>query len=237
MVDVLPRFELLRRGGIDLATIDWFWINDPQSSFQRETLRVLDIPAEKVLASDHHPHIQADQLIVPSFPGYLGWLEPWALAFLRQQFLPIVDPQVPRYERIYISRSKAHHRRLLNESAVLDCLKAHNFVCIELESLTLVEQVALFAHAKIIVAPHGGGLTNLLFCSPGTTVIEFFAPNYIRHYYWVISQQLGLHHYFVQGETLNCMPIQQLMYPSPLMEDIWIDLQTLNIVLSRLGLQ
>lgn len=236
MVDVLPRFELLRRSGIDLATVDWFWINDPQSSFQRETLRILGIPVEKVLASDRHPHIQADQLIVPSFPGYLGWLEPWALAFLRQQFLAIADAQAPRYERIYISRSNAHHRRLLNESAVLDCLKAHGFVSVELESLTLAEQVALFVHAKIIIAPHGGGLTNLLFCTPGTTVVEFFAPSYIRHYYWVISQQLGLHHYFVQGEPLNCMPIQQLMYPSPLMEDIWIDLQALRAVLSRLGL-
>lgn len=237
MVDVLPRFELLRRGGIDLTEIDWFWINSPDAAFQQETLHRLGIPTEKILASDRHPQIQAEQLIVPSFAGHLGWLEPWALTFLRQQFLSLASPEIPHYERIYISRAHAHHRRLLNEGAVLDCLHALGFVSVELESLSLAEQIALFAHAKAIIAPHGGGLTNTIFCTPRTTIIEFFAPSYIRHYYWVISQHLGLHHYFIQGKEIACAPIQNLMYPSPLMEDIWVDLDALQAMLTHLHLK
>ncbi|MBF2048248.1 MAG: DUF563 domain-containing protein [Elainella sp. C42_A2020_010] len=239
MVDVLPRIELLQRGGVDLTDVDWFWLNQPQSQFQRETLQILGIPSTKVLASDRHPHIQAD-LIVPAFPGHLGWIEPWVLAFLRQTFLPIAAAMVPRqplHQRIYISRNKAHHRRLLNEAAVLDCLKPLGFVAVELESLSFFEQIALFAHAEVIIAPHGGGLTNTLFCQPGTCVVELFAPHYIRHYYWVISHQLGLRHWFIKGKEFICSPVHRLMYPSPLMDDIWLDLDALQAALRQIGLK
>ena len=49
MVDVLPRIELLRLSGRDLAEIDWFLVNSCQHQFQRESLRILGIPEEKVL--------------------------------------------------------------------------------------------------------------------------------------------------------------------------------------------
>jgi capsular polysaccharide biosynthesis protein len=34
---------------------------------------------------------------------------------------------------------------------------------------THIEQ---FAAAAVVIAPHGAGLANLVFCAPGTTVIE-----------------------------------------------------------------
>ena len=67
---------MLRLSGRDLAEIDWFLVNSCQHQFQRESLRILGIPEEKVLESDRSPHIQATELIVPSFAGYLGW-PPW----------------------------------------------------------------------------------------------------------------------------------------------------------------
>ena len=235
MVDILPRLELLRRSK-RLSQIDWFWINSPEAEFQQTTLRQLGIPPDKILAADRYPFIQADCLIAPAFPGHLGWVEPWALAFLRQQFLPLVSPKLPCCERIYISRRNAHHRRLLNEAAVLERLEPLGFRAVELETLTLAEQITLFARAKIIIAPHGGGLTNTIFCAPRTTVVELMAPSYIRQYYWTISHHLGLNHYFVTGVAPTCAPIHQLMYPSALVEDIWIDLNALENALKQIGL-
>ncbi len=239
MVDVLPRFELLRQSGIDLTTIDWFLVNSTNHSFQRETLNMLKIPAEKILASDQHPHIQAEQLIAPSFAGHLGWLEPWALQFLRQAFLaPILEQNAANREafpeRLYISRSDANHRCVLNETEVLAELTPLGFRTIALDSLSFQQQVALFAHAKVIVAPHGSGLTNLVFCSPATVVVELMSPHYIRHYYWVISRLLGLKHYFLLGEELPCALIRELMYQNPLVEDIWVDLDILKTMLKTL---
>ncbi|WP_139295225.1 glycosyltransferase family 61 protein, partial [Planktothrix tepida] len=87
---------------------------------------------------------------------------------------------------------------------ILEYLNQWGFVSIELETLTVQEQADLFSQAEVIIAPHGAGLTNLVFCQANTVVVELVSPHYIRPYYWLISQQLGLKHYSIQGEALGC---------------------------------
>jgi capsular polysaccharide biosynthesis protein len=237
MVDVLPRIELLRRSSRNLADIDWFLVNSCQHQFQRESLRILGIPAEKVLESDRLPHIQATELIVPSFAGYLGWPSRWAMDFLRREFLPAgIVPQSIYPKRIYISRNKARYRRVLNEDDVVEKLEGFGFVSILPESMSLEEQIAYFYHAEVIVTAHGSGLTNTIFCSPGTKIIELVSPHYISHYYWGISQYLKLEHYFLTGEAFECYPIRQLMYQNPLTEDILVNLSSLKRMVEVVGL-
>ncbi|WP_293062938.1 tetratricopeptide repeat protein [Okeania sp. SIO2B3] len=249
MVDILPRIEILRRNGINFEQIDWFLINSTKQPFQQETLRILGIPEDKIIESDRHPYIQAKKLIVPSFSGHLAWAERWVLEFHRQVFLnrsistvfkdgfkqkENKNNQVISYpERIYISRNKAKYRRVINEEKLIDLLSQYGFITIELETLSVVEQVALFANAKVIVSPHGSGLTNIMFCRPDTTVVELVSPNYIKHYYWAIAQQLGLKCYYLVGEEFSYYPIRQIMYPNSLTEDIIINLSKLEKILSQ----
>ena len=236
MVDVLPRIELLRRSGRDLAEIDWFLVNSCEHQFQRESLRILGIPEEKVLESDRLPHIQATELIVPSFAGYLGWPPGWAMDFLRREFLKGIIPSSSYPKRIYISRSKARYRRVLNEEDVVEVLEQFGFVSILPESMSLAEQIAHFYHAEVIVAAHGSGLTNTIFCRHGTKVIELVSPHYISHYYWGSSQYLQLEHYFLAGEAFECYPIRQLMYQNSLTEDILMNLSSLKRMIEVVGL-
>ena len=236
MVDVLPRIELLRRSGRDLAEIDWFLVNSCEHQFQRESLRILGIPEEKVLESDRLPHIQATELIVPSFAGYLGWPPGWAMDFLRREFLKGIIPSLSYPKRIYISRSKARYRRVLNEEDVVEVLEKFGFVSILPESISLAEQIAHFYHAEVIVAAHGSGLTNTIFCRQGTKVIELVSPHYISHYYWGSSQYLQLEHYFLAGEAFECYPIRQLMYQNSLTEDILMNLSSLKRMIEVVGL-
>jgi tetratricopeptide (TPR) repeat protein len=237
MVDILPRWEILRQGGIDVTQIDYYVINSLEQPFQRETLAALGIPESKIIQSDRFPHIQADTLIVPSFAGHLGWAEPWAIQFLRREFLPLISASdYPGSERIYISRANARYRRVLNEAEVIDFLKTLGFKIIQLESLSFAQQITTFARAKIIVAPHGSGLTNILFCRPGTQIVEWVSPHYVRPYYWQIGQQLKLQHYCLTAEVLACCPIRELIYPNPLTEDIWINLKQLEKMMSVAGI-
>ncbi len=237
MVDVLPRIELLRRSGRDLAEIDWFLVNSCQHDFQRESLRILEIPEEKVLESDRIPHLQATELIVPSFAGYLGWPSGWAIDFLRREFLKGILPSSSYPKRIYISRSKARYRRVLNEEDVVEVLAQSGFVSILPESMSLAEQIAHFYHSEVIVAAHGSGLTNTIFAQSGTKIIELVSPHYISHYYWGISQYLQLEHYFLAGEAFECYPIRQLMYQNSLTEDILVNLSSLKRMVEVVGLR
>ncbi|MEB3229928.1 MAG: hypothetical protein VKJ64_02890 [Leptolyngbyaceae bacterium] len=95
LMDVLPRLDLLRRGGWTWGDIDAFVVNSTQRAFQRETLALLGIPETKIIESDRHPHLQAAELIVPSFPGYFGWVPQTTLKFLRSHFLPPPTPSHP----------------------------------------------------------------------------------------------------------------------------------------------
>ena len=237
IIDLLPRIEILRRG-VNLAEIDWFVVNNDRQPFQQETLTALGIPENKIMASDRHPYIQAKELVVPSFASYLGWLQPWGLKFLRQVFL--TDKILSKSgfpERIYVSRDNARYRRVLNEAEVRETLEKVGFVTVTPESMSLENQIATFAHAKIIVAPHGSGLTNIVFCNLETKVIELFSPHYLRYYYWHISQLLGLEHYYLTGEAFSCYPIRQLMYESALTEDILVNLDSLNQMLKVVGIK
>ncbi|MGC9525060.1 MAG: tetratricopeptide repeat protein [Limnospira sp.] len=237
MVDILPRFDILQNRGYTVDSIDRFLINSYRAPFQKETLLALGIPLAKIIESDRHPHIRAERLIVPSFPDALGWLSPQALAFHRRQFVSTScrgNFQFPT--RIYISRNQSSYRQVVNENEAIACLKKYGFVAVTLETLSVEQQALLFANAEAIVAPHGSGLTNLMFCQPGTTVVELVSPHYIRHYYWVISQQLGLRHYYIKGEEFDCYPIRQLMYPNPLTEDVLISQTSLEKMMNIAGI-
>ena len=234
MFDIIPRLELLKRSGVEFNRIDWFVINSFNKPYQKETLDLLGVPVEKIIESDRHSHIQATELIVPSFPGYMDWVEFGTIKFLRDTFLSRITSDQTNLEKIYISRAKAKSRQLINELEVSKLLETKGFKTVFLEELSVLEQVAIFASAEVIVAPHGSGLTNLVFCSPNTKIIELFSPNYVRTDYWMISQQLELEHYYLVGKRFNCPSLSALMYQNPLTEDILVDLNSLKLILHHL---
>lgn len=231
MIDVLPRLEIMQRCGVDLAAVDYIVVNSDRAPFQRESLAALGLTPDQILTSDRHPHLQAKTLVVPSFPGALGWADAEAIAWLRRTFLPLAtfDPHLPR--RIYIQRTGARHRRVLNKAAVIEAVQRWGFVPVALETLSLREQISLFAQATAIVAPHGAGLTNLVFCQPQTRLLELVSPHYMRPEYPAIAQQLGLIHYQVLGAKLHGRLLRQLMYQSPVAEDLWVNREILQTAL------
>jgi tetratricopeptide (TPR) repeat protein len=204
MFDVITRFDLLQRSGL-IETIDKFVVNACDSSYQAETLKILGIPPDRILESRCNLHITADKLIVPSisYDG-AGAVSQWKCDYLKQIFLNEQQSLNTDYsERIYISREQASYRRIVNEEDVICCLEKFGFRTVKLETMSIAEQAACLAAAKIVVAPHGGGLTNLVFCSPGTKVIEIFPPIYVPSCFWTISNLCELEHYYLIAELFD----------------------------------
>ena len=92
--------------------------------------------------------------------------------------------------RIYIKR--AQHRRVAEDELLESFLAQQGFETVALESMAITEQMDLFARAEIVIAVHGGGLANLLFCPPGTRVLELTPDCEYRPFFWAIAQKLGL---------------------------------------------
>lgn len=87
------------------------------------------------------------------------------------------DQSQPSDELIYISREDALIRRLSNEKELITLLQPFGFRTVLLANLSFEAQVQLFRRARTIIAPHGAGLTNLLFCKSGVKVIELIPSN------------------------------------------------------------
>jgi len=155
----------------------------------------------------------------------------WACNFLRNEFLAKTKVEkLQKLERIYISRFKATRRRVINEAEVTKILNPLGFQLVFSELMSISEQASIFSSAKIIIAPHGAGLTNLVFCDPGTKVVEFFSPNYVNLTYWALSNQMNLEYYYLLGEG-QLLPefLGNLRYR--LTEDIFVNLDSLSDLL------
>lgn len=201
ILEVLPRIGSLERGGISLDEMDHIIVNSAKSRFMKDTLQMVGVPLEKLVDMQEHPHIKAEQLIVPSMPAGTGNYTSWVLEWLKERLSPAMA-QLPANTSpyVFISRAKAKFRNVTNEPEVQTLLEGMGFQTYELETMSYPEQMALFTQAKVIVAPHGAGLTHLFYCQPGTKVIEFYDPMYINACFYSLANASSLEYSYFLGE-------------------------------------
>jgi capsular polysaccharide biosynthesis protein len=199
LTDALPRLEILRKVlQSEITVIDRYIVNTG-IPIVTESLELLGIPHNKLIFIDPTKHFQVKNLVVPSLPGSTGTPPPWIYTFLRESFLQY-KADIPPISKLYVSRSKARYRNVTNEEDVLAYLTEIGFVPVWLEDYDFVTQIALFSNAEFIVAPHGAGLTNLIWCQPGAKLLEVFSPNYVNTCYWAMASQIGVeYHYLIGG--------------------------------------
>jgi capsular polysaccharide biosynthesis protein len=201
MYDALPRLHLLKKAGIDFNSIDKFFVNECVAAFHFATLEAAGIPQNKLIQCRWTPHIQADDLIIPSHVGELAAMPRWACNFLREILPPNPsDPAIGHPEKIYIKRAQNTHRKVTNEPEIVDMLGKMGFVAIDPEDYSMQQQASLFSTARVIVSPHGSGLVNVAFCEPDTRVVEFFHPAALSLMFWSLCADMGAKYYCLFGE-------------------------------------
>lgn len=223
ILDLLPRLHLLEQAG------HWapgssrpFLINSARFPFQAETLARFGITT---WVETEGRAFEADNMFCPSMPGEMGEVPDWVPSYLRKRLGYVAsESMVAPYERIYISRSNAPSRRVKNESEVAAHMERRGFKVILSEKLTFADQVKLFQHARYIVAPHGGGLTNLCFSAPGCRVLELFGAGYVNPCYWTLAEACR-HQYAYLIET---GPRQFLLDGAGVSKDYTVDLKRLD---------
>jgi len=193
MFECLPRLRFLLEANIPY---DWIYACQNQR-FQRDAFAHLGLPADKIIDTSAVPFLRAERLVLPR---RINKFEPWIIPWLSDTLLPLgqsaTGATLPK--RIYISRRKASSRAVGNDAELTALLELHGFAEVRLEEHSLAGQIALFRQAEAIVAPHGAGLTNLVFCEPGTLVVEFIAVGYGSELYAKIGQARQLNYHLLQ---------------------------------------
>lgn len=201
MFDILPRIDILKQSGV-FDKIDNFVINYLPNAYQTETLIKAGIDLSKIIPSNNHWqfHLKAEELIVPSMVSPNDCPSLQACLYLRKLFS--VEMKITAAPiKIYIQRLS--DRKILNEDELLHLLKAHNYKIINPETVSVAEQAAIFANACSVIGAHGAGFTNIVFCNPGTVIIDLFSPEWINPCYWIIAEHLDLKYSYLVGEKMR----------------------------------
>lgn len=94
--------------------------------------------------------------------------------------------------RLWFSRGDVRMRALMDAREMDSCLAQSGFSRFVAHHENQRAQVEAFRSADVIVAVHGAGLANLLFCRPGTLVVEIFPSDFVKSTYLWLARRLGL---------------------------------------------
>jgi len=187
LLDLVPRVLLLKHAAQNFSNYDALLLNGSRANYEGEILTALGVPPEKVRYVDSRDRFQIASAVIPSMD--INVIAPWKVYGLRD--LPFSGKQ-NQHRRLYLSRVRAAVRRIANENEISEVLRHRNFEIIEPENLSWREQANLFAGASVIVAPHGAALANIVFCKPGTRVVEISTRAGYRDWYWQLAAVAGL---------------------------------------------
>jgi capsular polysaccharide biosynthesis protein len=109
-------------------------------------------------------------------------------------------------KRIFIKRENTDFRNILNQEEFDKLIFKYGFEIYVLDKLSLQEQINLFNNSSIIIGVHGAGLTNMLFCSPESTIIELGTKSFKNVTYWIQANNLQLNYHIVycESDTPEC---------------------------------
>ncbi|MEM7345167.1 MAG: glycosyltransferase family 61 protein [Chloroflexota bacterium] len=168
------------------------------SPFQKETMQLLGLSADRLLPFNGGDW-QFRNLIFPS----IGTFAPQELRWVRNKFLAAIEARGNADGLYYITRRDTTNRQVINEDEVATFLQKQGFQIITLTELSFSKQLELFASARVVIGPHGAGLTNMLFAPSTATLIELIPDDQVNHCFWLIANAVGHRYTFLAGQTMN----------------------------------
>jgi capsular polysaccharide biosynthesis protein len=183
MFESLPRIDLFRRAGFNWDDVDHVLLPLFSSATADRLVEHLQLPQEKLIcvSAQDALFLQADHLICPSFPGERRIVAGWSVDFLRR--VRAIKPNAKR-RRLFVSRH-AHKRLLQNEQDIWTELEGLGFE--RVDPLCEADVESVFHEAEVVVGIHGAGMANIVFCRPGTRVLELMPSDQCVPFYFSVA--------------------------------------------------
>ena len=137
-------------------------------NFIGSILKSLNIEFTYVFLDDDFYHF-----IDSEFPQFLNMKD--SIEILKKFINPKINKE--KSKKIYVTREDSNYRKIINEGDVVTLLREKGYKVINPQLYEIDEQIEIFSNAEKIIAPHGSNLANIIFCKPGTEIIEI-APSF-----------------------------------------------------------
>ena len=173
------------------------------SGWMHSSLADLGLAPDRVLSYGRDEALQLADAQVLSPLEFAG---PTLVQLLRQRLWRAagLDPAAPppATRRLFVTRRSENRRPLVSEARIVDAAVALGYEVVAPETLSLLEQVRLFASASAIAGPPGAAFTNLLWAPAGARVLAIFKAEVTLPTFVDLSVLLGQHHRWLLGSTL-----------------------------------
>ena len=165
-------------------------------AWQDESLALLgvqDIPRLVLDISTHY--------LLPSaeFSEFLGDRLPGQVTMARAAAYQRMSQSVPRTgpvaEEIYVARTDSQNRIAANEAELIERLERQHVRIIVPGTLSVSEQIEAFRSARLVIGPHGAGMSNIVFCRSGSFVYEMLPRHYPHSAFNRVAQSGGLNYW------------------------------------------
>jgi hypothetical protein len=202
LMDELPRLALLG----EFPSKTGILVRGSEEPYKRKSLQMLGV-MERVRETREH-HLLVEDYYFSSPVGATGCVNPHAVKWLRGMFLSHAAAG-PSPDHFFVKRT-GKTRGIKNQQELAEYFLSIGWSVIDLEQLSFSEQIGWFGNARAIIAEHGAGLTNLVWCQPGCQVLELCADNFLNGCYEGIAICCGLHHEFriFSADKLSLMNVE-----------------------------
>ncbi len=121
-------------------------------------------------------------------------------------------PESPR-NRLYLSRGALDRRTMTSEPRLLRALRRSGFTVIDTGQMSVDEQITRLASAEAVVGSAGAAFANVLYCRPGTLVVEIQPKGMENHWLKPLCLINGLNHaaWFCDAQESNALRPEQGM--------------------------
>ena len=153
--------------------------------------------------------VSVNAINVVGFADDTAWPHPKDLEQLR---INNFSPESALKTKLYISRISST-RSPKYELALINLLDSDGWTCVELEKISIKDQITLFKGAAVIAGVHGAGLSNMVWASKSSLVIEL-SPNEFNPIISRMALMLDLKYDLIMAENLPAEEIILLIKAS-----------------------
>lgn len=202
LTEDIPNILILKNMGVSFTIV----VPD-ETQWKMQILKLIGF-SEHVMTSPTFCNISSEYCYFGTKNPHDSYIHPEIIRLLRETFL--AKPNLHPERDVYLSRRKAPSRTLKNEIVLESMLTDIGFDIVYLEDLDFTDQVSIMTNAKRIIAPHGAGLSHLIFAHESVKILEIFSPNHVNFCYSHLTDVLGQSYNFLYSDSVDDMLIKNV---------------------------
>ncbi len=210
MCECLPRLYLFRQLQKRIPALKLVLPNFTPGSIQERTVELLGISENEIVRITQGEVLTVETLWCTT--GIHVWCPPNVCRLAANWLSSQVgerEEEDGREVPVYIRR-RSEHRCMVNFDDISSALDIHGFEIISFENASLDDQIRLMRRASLVVGESSAALANIMFCRPGTRVLEMFTPASPHVAHWVLASLCRLKYGYLVGTH-----VQTELYPEP----------------------